>query len=126
MTASAEFNHRINELKKSINKLDNNITDEVIEQTAARLEGFNYAPPVITPIFQFLRMDRQALQNEVDRILSLPDQEACFVAPDNKEKCEDLRLEFLRVLLYYYEKLLLLRQGNAEEWDEIDELYLYD
>jgi hypothetical protein len=32
----------------------------------------------------------------------------------------------MRVILFYYKKLLLLRQGNSEEWDEVDELYVHD
>jgi hypothetical protein len=30
------------------------------------------------------------------------------------------------VIFYHYRKLLKLRNGDPEEWDEIDELYVHD
>lgn len=126
MVAVNTFSDQVEELKEMIRNLDDNITTEKREQTAARLEGLNYSPSVITPMAKFLRLDRQGLLDEVDRILALPDQEACALAPDDTRKCEDLRLQFIKVLLYYYEKLILLRKGDGDEWDEIDELYVHD
>ncbi len=126
MTIETSFLQQTTELKEKIDKLQDDCDKKVIEQTASRLEGLNYAPPVITPISVFLRMNKHALLDEVDRILALPDQEACALAPDDTRKCEDLRLEYIRVATFYYEKLILLRQGNAEEWDEVDELYVHD
>jgi hypothetical protein len=71
-------------------------------------------------------MRSQELLVEIDRILAMPDGEACALAPDNTNKCEDLRVQFITVLIYYYKKLLELRKGNPEEWDEVDELYVHD
>ncbi|MGB8718438.1 MAG: hypothetical protein WCD46_03950, partial [Desulfobacterales bacterium] len=63
---------------------------------------------------------------EVDGILAMADGAVCALAPDNPGKCEDLRVQYLTVILYYYKKLLQLRNGSPEEWDEIDELYVHD
>lgn len=126
MANEISFEKRVEEIREDIKKLQDEFSKEVIEQTATRLEGFSYAPPVITPTASFLRLDKQGLLEEVDRILALPEEEACALAPGNTQKCEDLRLEFLRVILFYYEKLLQLRGGDVEEWDEIDELLIHD
>lgn len=126
MGENNDFNKQVSQLKKRIQNLRDDISREVIEETALRLEGLNYTPSIVTPIPTFLRMDRQALLDEVERILALPDQQACALAPDDPKKCEDLRVQFISVLIFYYEKLLLLRQGDGEEWDEIDELYVHD
>lgn len=126
MTNEQSFAAQVEELKTTILNLPDEHNSETIEQVASRLESLNYAPSVITPVQDFLRFNREGLLKEVDRILELPDQEACALAPDNTKKCEDLRLQFIKVLIFYYDKLLLLRSGDVEEWDEVDELYVHD
>lgn len=126
MTNEKSFSDQIEDLKIIINQLPDKNSPEEIEATAVRLEGLNYSPSVITPDKQFLRLDRQGVLQEVDRILQMPEQEACALAPDDSKKCEDIRLGFIKVLLFYYEKLILLRKGDADEWDEVDELYVHD
>lgn len=126
MGAKLTFEQQIDELRNQVRELDDTIADEIIEQTAIRLKGLNFSPPVITPLDDFLRMRRGDLLAEIERILAMPDAQACALAPDNTKKCEDLRVQFITVLLYYYTKLSQLRQGNAEEWDEVDELYVHD
>ncbi len=120
------FMDQVDELKYMIGELDDDYSPATIEETATRLESLNYAPSVITPHRKFLRFDNAGLLAEIDRILEMPDHEACALAPDNSKKCEDIRLQFIKVLLFYYEKLLLLRSGDADEWDEVDELYVHD
>ncbi len=126
MTSERSFSEQIDELKTRIRNFPDTHSSETIEATAQRLEGLNYAPSVITPNTAFLRMNRQGVLAEVDRILQMPEQEACALAPDDTKKCEDLRIQFINVILFYYEKLLLLRDGDADEWDEVDELYVHD
>jgi hypothetical protein len=126
MVQQKSFHEQVDELKEMIGGLRDNSTPEEKEQTAARLEGLNYSPAVITPIQQFLRIDGPGVLDEFDRIIAMPEQEACALAPGDTRKCEDLRLQFMKVILFYYEKLILLRKGDADEWDEVDELYVHD
>ncbi|MBM9603567.1 hypothetical protein [Desulfopila inferna] len=126
MVQEKSFPDQVKELKEIIKQLRDDFPPEVIEQTAARLENLNYAPSVITPNEKFLRLDKQGMLDEVDRILKMPEEEACALAPGNTAKCEDLRLQFIKVLLFYYEKLILLRKDDADAWDEVDELYVHD
>ncbi len=126
MEDMATFSQQISEVKEKINNLSDDIDPEIIEETALRLEGLNYTPSVITANNLFVRMTTKGLLDEVERILAMPEEEACALAPDNTKKCEDLRLGYIKVIIFYYEKLILLRQGDAEEWDEIDELYVHD
>ena len=126
MTDAKSFAKQVDELKDQIRRLPDDHAAETIEQTAARLEGLNYAPSVITPNTAFLRLDKQGMLEEIDRIVEMPEEEACALAPGDEKKCEDLRLQFMKVILYYYQKLLRLRDGDAEEWDEVDELYVHD
>ncbi|MGW8193202.1 MAG: hypothetical protein ACWGOX_02970 [Desulforhopalus sp.] len=116
----------IAQLHKELEGLENNFDHRQIEETAIRLEGCNYAPPIITSVDKFLRFDRQGFVNEIDRILSLPESEACAFDPGSSLSCDNLKVQYISVLFYYYKKLLKLRQGDVEEWDEIDELYIHD
>ena len=126
MTTELSFEEKVEQLKQKVRDLDDLADPALIEETALRLEKLNYAPPVIISIDKFLRLTRDALQEEIDRILALPDAEACALAPDEPKKCQDLRLQFISVQIFYYQKLLLLRGGDIETWEEIDELYVHD
>ena len=126
MGTEKTFLHQIDALQKEVRQLDDDFDDTVVEETAARLQGLNFSPPVVTPMDTFLRLRSQGLLTEIDRILAMPDAEACALAPDNTKKCEDLRVQYISVLIFYYKKLLQLRKGNPEEWDEVDELYVHD
>lgn len=83
-------------------------------------------PPVIIPIARFLRLTKETLLTEIDNILALSDEQACALAPDDPLKCQDMRLQSLAVQIFYYKKLVLLRQDDIETWEEIDELYVHD
>lgn len=120
------FAEKIALLKQKVAALDDVSDQMIIEQTAKRLEGVNYAPPVTVPVTDFVRMTKDSLLLELDKILALPDSEACALAPNETKKWQDLRVQFISVLIYYYKKLLLLRQDDGESWDDIDELYVHD
>ena len=126
MGTEKTYLQQLDALQQEVRQLDDDFDDTVVEETAARLQGLNFTPPIITPIDTFLRMRRQGLLAEIDRILAMPDVEACALAPDNTKKCGDLRVQYMSVLIFYYKKLLQLRKGNPEEWDEVDELYVHD
>jgi hypothetical protein len=126
MGTEKTFSQQIDVLQKEVRQLDDDFDDAVVEETASRLRGLNFSPPVITPMDRFLTMRSQGLLAEIDRILAMPDAEACALAPDDSKECADLRVQYIGVLLFYYKKLLRLRKGNLEEWDEVDELYVHD
>jgi hypothetical protein len=117
MTADHTFSAKIDQFKEEASRLQDASGQELIEQTATRLKGLNYAPPVIIPVADLLRLNSNTLLREIDKILALPDQEACALAPDNPKKCQDLRLQFISVLIYYYKQLIRLRQGDPDAWD---------
>ena len=126
MTHERGFEEMVEQLKQKVRNMADDADTALSEETAQRLERLNYARPVIISIDKFLRLTRDSLLEEIDRILALPDAEACALAPDEPKKCQDLRLQFISVQIFYYEKLLLLRPGDLETWDEIDELYVHD
>ena len=117
---------KVAQLLEELEGVEDNFDHRLIEETAVRLERCNYAPPIITSVDKFLRLDRQGMLDEIDRILSLPKSEACAFDPESSLSCDSVKVQYISVLFYYYKKLLQLRRGNVEEWDEIDELYLHD
>jgi protein-tyrosine-phosphatase len=126
MSEEHEFSAKIEQFRRQVQEMPNDASPEIIEKTAVRLEGINYAPPVIIEHARFLRLTKQELLDEIDRIVAMPDAEACALAPNEPKKCRDLRVEFISVQMFYYRKLAFLRQGDIETWDEIDELYVHD
>ncbi len=120
------FEQKIAELKGELRKLNNHFLTSDIEETAVRLERLNYTPPIILPVDKFLRLTSETLLIEIDKILAMPDQEACALAPDKPAKCRDLRIQFISVLLFYYKQLIDLRLGKTDAWDEVDEMYVHD
>jgi len=126
MTDNTNFAQPIGDLLAEIEQLDDTVDAGAIEETAVRLVGLNYSPPVITPLNTFLRLNNSRLQAEIDRILAMPEAEACALAADDSKKCNDLKVQYISVLIFYYKKLLELRKGDPEAWDEIDELYVHD
>ncbi|MGB3211036.1 MAG: hypothetical protein WBB19_10060 [Desulforhopalus sp.] len=126
MSNKKTFKQQVEDLQEEVRQLGDDFDESTLKETAVRLKGLNYSPPVITPIHTFLTMRNRDLLAEIDRILTMPDTEACALAPDNTRQCEDLRVQFITVLVFYYKKLLELRKGNPEEWDEVDELYVHD
>lgn len=126
MATVQEYNEKINELKDGLRALPEDAEIAELEATAKRLEGLNYAPPVVIDVRRFLRLTKTTLLEEIDSICAMPDAQACALAPDDPQKCQDLRLQFIAVLIYYYRILVRLRVGDTAAWDEIDELYVHD
>jgi hypothetical protein len=126
MPSEGDFDIKVAALKAAVKGLKEQSDRDTIERTAQQLEGVHFAPPVVLPVSAFLRLNKEAVLEEIDKLLALPDEEACALAPDEPGKCRDLRLQFISALVFYYQKLLRLRAGDAEEWDEVDELYVHD
>jgi hypothetical protein len=120
------FDQKIEELKSELRKMKNNFSEPHVEETAIRLERLNYAPPIILPVEIFLRLTNETLLAEIEKILAMPDQTVCELAPDKPDECRDLRIQFITVLIFYYKQLTELRSGNVEAWDEVDEMYVHD
>lgn len=120
------FVEQVEGLNSEVAQLVDEFSAEQVEQTAKQLEGLSYTPPVITPVAKFIRLRKNTLIEELERIREMSEAEACALAPGDEKKCDDLRIQHMTVIIFYYKKLLELRGGNPEEWDEVDELYVHD
>lgn len=61
MTAYCVFSQKIAKIKDEISNLQDSADRQNIEQTAVRLEGLNYAPPLVIPVSDFLRLTPKEL-----------------------------------------------------------------
>ena len=120
------FHQTSEEIKSEIKALPELTNQWEIEETAQRLERLHYAPVVSMKIGTFLRITKQGMLKEVERVLALPDAEACAMVPDQPIKCQGVKIQTLSILLYYYKILLRLREGDPEAWDSVGDLYIYD
>ena len=78
MDTEKTFLQQIDALQQEVRQLDDDFYDTVVEETATRLQGLNFSPPVITPMESFLTMRRQGLLAEIDRILAMPEMNRVF------------------------------------------------
>ncbi len=120
-----DFSEKLEVLKNEVRELDDR-DQAVIEETASRLEGFNYGPPVLLPVAQFLRYTKEKLLLEIDRIARLPESELADNDSAEEKNSWELKLQHISVLVFYFKELVELRRGVPEAWDEIDELYVHD
>lgn len=120
-----DFFEKLDVLKNEVGGLDDR-DQAVIEETASRLEGFNYGPPVLLPVAQFLRCTKEKMLLEIDRIARLPESELADNDSAEEKNSWELKLQHISVLVFYFKELVELRRGVPEAWDEIDELYVHD
>lgn len=120
------FEEKVSGLRQEVFDIKDVDLQDIVEKTAKRLEHLNYAPPVAIPVRVFFRLTRKSLLIEMEKFLELPDEEVCPGFAEDILKCREMRIQTLAVLVFYYKKLILLRQEDGESWDEIDELYVHD
>jgi hypothetical protein len=98
---------------KALESLPDDVSDDRIEQTAARLEKISYEPLLIRRPPGFLRITR-------DRLLAFI-HELATASGEGQATEQDLNL-----LLHQFRFLQRLRQNDPEAWDEISELWEED
>ena len=111
MVSASEFLHRVAELQDELRLVVDQGDSKMIEKTAVKLEGLNYAPTVIVPVGQFLRMRKVDLLARIEELILLNDEEVYELAPGDSRSSSDLTLQFIAV---------------PEAWDGVDELYVHD
>lgn len=122
---NSDNENRVSQITQEIQAM-NDHPHSVIEETASRLEVLNYSPPVNTSLPAFLRLTQNTLLEEIDTVMNLPENDVCARIQDGSEQCEDIRVQVISVLLFYYKQLYKLRDGDGEAWDDIDEIYVHD
>lgn len=126
MVDNSEFLYKIAELMDELRAVAENSDQQVIEETAQRLEGFNYAPTVVLPVPQFLRIKKVELLEEIEQIVSFSEEKIYELSPGDSRNFLDLKIQYISTMIYYFKQLATLRRGDPEAWDEVDELYVHD
>lgn len=125
MLSQQEFNEKVTRLKEEIKRITDVDDPAVIEETASRLKGFNYAPPILGDRDFFLNCTAEELLDEIDRIIT-PSNNAAISSDEEEYQSLQIKLQHVSVLVFYFKELADLRRGLPEAWDEIDELYIFD
>lgn len=126
MSATSDFLYKVAALQDDLRTVTDVADPKVIEETAKRLEGLNYAPTVILAVDRFLRMKKLELLEKIEDIIILSDEEVYELSPGDPRNYYDLKLQYISALVYYFKQLVQLRKGSPEAWDEVDELYVHD
>jgi len=119
-----DFLDQVRAIKLEVAAMAASDTPAVINDTANRLKGLNYTPPVGVPLDTFLSFTTTDLVAEIDRIANLSEAELPSAEGDDGEW--DLKLQLISVLVFYFRELVQLRKGVPEAWDEVDEIYVHD
>ncbi len=94
-----------------------------IESTARTLEGMNYEPVLLFKEPDFLRMGRQALEKESERVREMTVKEMMAEGFAQNANFNEFKAKHLQLLIYNYSLLCRLRSDDPTAWDTISELY---
>ncbi len=103
-------------------QLPEDASDAMIERTARDLEKHNYEPLLLLEAPDFIYWKKEDIINEFHRLKNISEDDESFSHLDDMD-VEEIVEQQLGMLLYYYEILTELRNGDAEAWDLIHELY---
>ena len=103
-------------------QLPEDASDAMIERTARDLAKHNYEPLLLLDAPDFLYWKKEDIINEAFRLMNLNEDDESF-SPLEDMDAEEIIEQQLGMLLYYYEILTELRDGDAEAWDLVHELY---
>ncbi len=126
MLSKAECLKKIDALRDDIRAMTDIDEPDMVNETADRLKGLNYTPPVSVGLDTFLTYTTAGLLREIDRIVDLPDAELAHPGSNEKLGPWAIKLEQISVLVFYFKELATLRRQVPEAWDEVDELYVHD
>jgi len=126
MNSTSDFLQQVAQLQDELRLVVDQTDPRVIEETAVRLEGLNYAPTVVLPVAEFLRIKKIDLLARIEEIILLGDEEVYELAPGDPRSYFSIKLQFISALVYYFKQLARLRRDVPEAWDEVDELYVHD
>lgn len=110
-------------LLEEAGRLEDIADRDAVEETAETLERYNYAPTLLWPINLFTRMDREKLLRVMREAAEAPEKEFLEYGFSPDEDLDEKRILQMRALLNHYRFLLRLRAGEAEAWEEFNELY---
>lgn len=126
MSAESVFFDKVGEMQDEVRQLPNVVDARVIEETAVRLEALNYGPTTILPVNAFLRLKKEDLLEEIERILRMPADQVGELPHSDSRSYREIQFRYISVMVYYFKQLTELRGGNPQVWDEVDELYVHD
>lgn len=126
MSSTSDFLQQVAQLQDELRLVVDQTDPKVVEETAVKLEGLNYAPTVILPVAEFLRIKKIDLLGKIEEIILLSDEEVYELAPGDPRSYFAIKLQFISAFVYYYKQLARLRRDVPEAWDEVDELYVHD
>jgi hypothetical protein len=113
----------MNDLKEKYDNLAPDSSKAKIEKTAQDLERRQYMPPFLLEVKDFFHMTKEKMLNEYNRVINLPEESEELKAVIGIDDSIQIKDKHLRTLLNQYNLLCELREGKAEAWDTVNELY---
>lgn len=108
--------------RRLFEQLPTDATEGEITYTAQGLERYHYEPTLILEAPNFIYWKKGDMLSEWDRLTALPHTASELQQVSSMEPAEVITRQ-LKMLHYHYTLLCRLREGEAEAWDVIHELY---
>lgn len=99
----------VQNIRRQIEALPADASNDQIEKTAHRLESITYQPMLIVEPPDFLRITKDRLLAFIDDLVANPGE-------------TELTEQHLNLLLHHYKLLQRLRRDDPDAWDDISEL----
>ena len=93
-----------------------------IESTAQMLEGMNYEPLLLLKTSGFLRMGRDDLKAEIERVNAMSSTGLMKEGLSGVANFNEIKVRHIQLLIYHYALLCRLRNDDPSAWDIINEM----
>ncbi len=113
----------MDDLLNRFNSLTKDVKKEQIEKTAQDLKRRNYMPPFILNVNDFYHFTKDKMIEEYNRVITLSSDSEELKAVTGLSDTDEIKRVHLTTLLNQYNLLCRLREGEADAWDTVNELY---
>jgi hypothetical protein len=118
----AELDLSVEYMRSMFEALPEDAPREIIQRTVESLARHHYDPLMILATPGFLHWTKADMLREYDRLVAKKTDDPEFTAVLGESPSSVLNKQ-LGLLLYHYNLLCRLRQGEASAWDVVNELY---
>ncbi|MFC1468146.1 hypothetical protein ACFLQY_05655 [Verrucomicrobiota bacterium] len=108
----------MNKFLQYVDKLPKDSDRATIAEISRTLHGMNYYPTLLMETPGFLEFTKSKLKEEIGKIIALPD--SAFPEVDN---VVEFKHNHIKLLIYHYEQLQLLRKNDPVAWDIVNEKF---
>ncbi len=113
----------MNDILDKFENLDSDASKAQIEKTAEDLKRRQYMPTLLLNVKDFFYFTKDKMLKEYNRVMNLSSDSEEIKNVIGLNNTQEIKEKHLNILLNQYNLLCKLREGKAEAWDTVNELY---